>query len=129
MNDLGLFLIRVGVGTLMAYEHGWPKLANFFQIAPQFPDPIGMGSTFSLALAVFAEFFCSILVVLGIKARFAAIPVAITMWVAVFVVHAADPLSKKEFALLYAIPFTAIALMGSGKLSFPSMAEKMKVLE
>jgi len=46
-----------------------------------------------------------------------AIPSAITMVVAAFIVHGADPLQKKELALVYLIMFLAIALLGPGKYS------------
>ena len=39
------------------------------------------------------------------------------MGVAAFIVHGADPLAKKEMALLYFIAFVAIFLAGPGKFS------------
>ncbi len=57
------------------------------------------------------------LVIIGFKTRLAAIPVIITMAVAAFIVHAADPLGTKEMAILYLIAFTVIALLGAGKYS------------
>ena len=47
----------------------------------------------------------------------AAILVIIGMAVAAFVVHGSDPFGVKELALLYLVGFTAIALMGAGKIS------------
>ncbi|MFT5216296.1 MAG: putative oxidoreductase [Glaciecola sp.] len=39
------------------------------------------------------------------------------MLVAIFVVHAADPIGTKEKALFYAVSFLAIAIAGAGKYS------------
>ena len=39
------------------------------------------------------------------------------MAVAAFVVHGADPLAKKEMALLYMVAFLAIAFIGPGRFS------------
>ena len=83
----------------------------------QFPDPIGVGATASLALAVFAEFLCSIFLIVGFKVRLVAIPPAVTMFMAAFIVHGADPLGKKEKALLYLISYIVLILCGGGKYS------------
>ena len=47
----------------------------------------------------------------------AAIPAAITMFVAAFVVHFDDPIGTKEKALLYLFAFLVILLSGAGKFS------------
>ena len=98
-TDLGLLILRLGAGGMMFFSHGMAKLMNFSAIAMKFPDPLGVGSTLSLALAVFAEFFCAICVVAGIGTRFVAIPLVITMLVAALSVHSMDPWSKKEFPI------------------------------
>ena len=120
-TDIGLLVFRVFVGLSMCLGHGWQKLTGFTDIAPGFPDPIGLGSTVSLALVVFAEAFCSIAVALGLKTRFAVIPLIINMSVAVFVFHSADPFQKKELAALYLVSFAAIFLLGPGKFSLDSV--------
>lgn len=114
-NSLGLLVLRVGVGLFMLTAHGWGKLVNFGDLAGSFPDPIGIGSAPSLVLAIFAEVICAVLLVAGLGTRFAAVPLLITMLVAAFVVHADDPWAKKEFALLYAIPFLSLIFTGGGR--------------
>lgn len=118
---LGLLVLRFFTGGLMALQHGWPKLANFSAAAGSFPDPLGVGSTASLALVIFAEFFCALLVLAGLLTRLAAIPLIINMAVAAFVIHGSDPLDKKELALMYLIPFVTIFLCGPGKISFDAL--------
>jgi putative oxidoreductase len=118
-TSLGLLLARVGAGGMMLVGHGWAKLAGFSDIAARFPDPLGLGSsTLSLGLAVFAEVFCAGAVIAGLATRFAAAALAITMLVAAFLVHAGDPFSEREAALLYAVPFLVLVLTGPGKFSF-----------
>jgi putative oxidoreductase len=114
-NSIGLLILRIGIGLFMLVAHGWGKLVNFGDLAGRFPDPIGLGSGLSLTLAVFAEVLCAILIVVGLGTRFAAVPLLITMLVAAFVVHADDPWAKKEFALLYAIPFLTLVFTGGGQ--------------
>ena len=118
-TSLGLLFLRVIAGGMMLFGHGWAKLVDFSQIAPKFPDPLGLGSTtFSLGLAVFAEVFCAAAVMLGVATRLAAIPLAMTMLVAAFAVHAGEPWAEKELAVLYAAPFLALVFTGPGKFSF-----------
>ena len=111
----GLFILRVTSGLLML-SHGIPKLMGFTEKMHTFPDPIGFGSPFAMALTVGAEVFCALFLVLGIKTRWMAIPLLITMLVAGLVIHAADPLGKKELALLYAGAFATLFLSGGGAL-------------
>ena len=117
-TSLGLLLVRLGAGGMMLAGHGWAKLSGFSEMASRFPDPLGLGSsTASLSLTVFAEFFCAAAVVLGVATRFAAVPLAVTMLVAAFAIHADDPWAKKELALLYAVPFVTLVFTGAGKFS------------
>ena len=125
LTDFALLLLRLTVGTMMIYSHGWPKLLKFFAEEPiSFADPIGLGMTTSLVLAVFAELFCSFLLIIGLGTRIATIPLVITMLVAIFVIHWDDPFGKKEFALLYLVPYILIFLMGAGKYSLDALISK-----
>ena len=90
----------------------------------QFGDPIGLGPEVSLVLTVFAEVVCSILIVLGLGTRLAAIPSIVTMAVAAFIVHGADPFGRKEMALLYLVGYVVLLLSGSGKFSVDRIISK-----
>lgn len=68
-------------------------------------------------LAVFGELVAPAFIVLGLATRWMSVPAAITMAVAAFGAHAGDPLSDKEHALLFLIPFIVLALMGGGRYS------------
>ena len=137
-HAIGLLILRLGVGGYMA-THGWGKLqmliAGDFD---KFGDPIGIGNTASLVLITFAEFFAAIMVMLGLATRFAALTLAIAMGVAALVAHQSDPWTlarafelfmagktqfpaSKEPAMLYLIPFLALAFTGAGRLSIDAM--------
>lgn len=114
-TDVALLVVRVsGAGLMLA--HGLPKLEMLLSGDPvQFPALFGLGATSSLALAVFAEVLCSVLVLIGLGTRLAVIPLIFTMLVAAFYIHGADPFVKKEPAILYLIPYVTLLLTGSGK--------------
>lgn len=113
---LGLALLRI-VPSALLMTHGYPKLQKLISGNTEFLNPIGIGQAPSLFLTVIGEFVCPILLIIGFKTRWAAIPAAITMFVAGFIVHASDPLGKKELALLYLTVFVVIFLLGPGKYS------------
>ncbi|WP_350288419.1 DoxX family protein [uncultured Croceitalea sp.] len=117
LNNVGLALLRVGVSLMMIFGHGLGKFQNLIAGNFEFPNPIGIGSTPSLFLAVIGEFIAPILILIGYKTRLAAIPAAITMAVAYFAVHLNDPFKVQEKALYYLLAFVVIALVGPGKYS------------
>jgi putative oxidoreductase len=120
-----LLILRIGISILML-THGIGKLNMLFgESEIQFADPIGIGEKASLIMAVFAEFFCSILLILGLLTRISAIPLFTTMAVAVFIVHAPDPLQQKEMALLYGIAYLTLIISGAGKFSLDYIFGKM----
>jgi len=128
-DDVGRLLLRLMFGGMML-THGVPKLLGFAEKMDGFPDPIGLGSPVALTMAVFAEVFCAVAVVLGAFTRLAVVPLITTMAVAAFIVHADDPLGRKELALLYGLAYLAIGLLGAGRFSvdakLPARFAKLK---
>ncbi|PLX03059.1 MAG: DoxX family protein [Marinilabiliales bacterium] len=115
--NIALLILRIVIGIFML-THGIGKFQTLFGSEPiQFSDPIGLGATASLALVVFSEVFCSILLIIGLGTRFAAIPLFTTMMVAAFIVQINNGFGKQELALLYALIYTTIAITGAGKYS------------
>jgi len=117
---MGLLLIRLGLAVFML-PHGYAKLIHFSERMDKFSDPYGIGSTPSLVLIIFAEFFCSILLALGLFTRFALIPLIIGMGTVVLVVHGSDPFGDKEKALLYLAPYIGLFFTGPGKYAVDRM--------
>jgi putative oxidoreductase len=123
-SSFALLLLRVASGGMML-THGIPKVMRLFGGEEiKFADPFGLGPEISLILAAFAEGICSILVILGVKTRYAVIPLIITMLVAAFVAHAADPFGRKELPLLYCAVFISLLLTGGGPYSLDRIKSK-----
>ena len=119
-----LLVLRVGAGLLMMIKHGFDKLTHFAQIAPRFADPFHIGSTTSLALVVFAEFFCAAFVILGLFTRLACIPLVVAMSVALFSAMGGDFFGKGETAGLFLIIFFVLLFTGPGKVSLDRLIAK-----
>ncbi|GEO09724.1 DoxX family protein [Segetibacter aerophilus] len=118
--NVWLLIARLAVGALML-THGIPKLQNLISGNVQFADPFGIGPTATLALTVFAEAFCSILLILGLATRLASVPLIINMLVAIFYALASQPLAKKELAIFYLIFYIGFLILGGGKYSLDSL--------
>ncbi|RLD19219.1 MAG: DoxX family protein [Bacteroidetes bacterium] len=123
LSNIGLLILRVAMAASLM-THGYPKFLKLVAGNMSFPDPLGIGEPASLILTVFGEFIAPIFILVGFKTRFAAIPPAIAMGVAVFIMHGADPFSKQEHAFLYFAAFIAIALLGAGKFSLDGILRR-----
>lgn len=115
--NLATLVLRCTFGFLILFNHGIPKLTKFAQMQSGFYDPFGIGSKWALIIVIFAEVFCSILVVFGLFTRVAVIPLIIMLCVIIFMAHKGDPISKLEPALLFLGAFVTIFLVGPGRLS------------
>jgi putative oxidoreductase len=115
--NIATFIIRVTFGFLLFWNHGLSKMKGFSEMSGKFFDPFHIGGSTSLALVVFAEVFCAILVVLGLFTRLVAIVIVIEMLVAVLLFHKGQPLANFEMAVLYLAAFAGIVCLGPGKYS------------
>jgi putative oxidoreductase len=119
--NFALLILRVVVGGFMLV-HGYSKLQTLIGGGTiQFADPLGVGVIPSLILAVFAEFFCSILLILGLGTRLAVLPLMVTMIVAVFIIHASDGFQKQELGALFLAVYFVLFIAGSGKFSMDQL--------
>jgi putative oxidoreductase len=115
-TDLALLLLRFMSGVLII-THGWPKLMGFADRAATFADPLGLGSEASLSVTVFAEFFCGILVSVGLFTRIALLFLVVVMAVIVLFIHGADPLPEKEYPILLWVTYVTLYFTGPGRYS------------
>lgn len=116
MTNLALAVLRIGASGMLL-THGIPKIERLFASPVEFPDPLGIGPTFSLILALIGEVVGPLLVLIGYKTKLATIPTILTMTVALLFIHLNDPINIKEKALLYLLLFVVIFLAGPGKYS------------
>lgn len=114
--DTALLIARVGIAVLML-THGLSKLAMLDQSPIQFMDFMGLGAGPTLVLTIGAEVVCSILILMGLATRAAVIPLILTMLVAIFIAHGADPFAIKEKAILFLLVYVVLLLTGSGRYS------------
>jgi DoxX. len=95
---LALLFMRVAAALLLLQVHGLPKLLHWQSELQHIEDPFGLGATPTLALAVFAEVLCPLLLILGVFARLACLPVIAVLLVALLFVHPQWSLEEGQFA-------------------------------
>lgn len=125
MNDiffnLGLLVLRVGLGGLMI-AHGIQKFKIILSGgASKWLDPIGLGASTSLYLATFTELVCSVLLIVGLFTRVSAIALAFTMFVAAFIFLKNSTFAGRELAILFFVGFVALVLLGGGEFSLANL--------
>jgi putative oxidoreductase len=122
--NAAMLVLRLGLGILMLVGHGFQKITHFSLTAQHVPNLLGMGTTVNASLIIFAEFFCSLFLILGLFTRFACIPLIIAMSVALYKVNHLDFFGQGHAAALYLTGFVAILLIGPGKVSVDGMMGK-----
>lgn len=127
--NFAMLLFRLVIGAMMI-KIGYNKLIHFNDMLTgdmAFKSMIGIGAKTELALLVFAEFFCSAFLILGLFTRLATIPLIVAMGVAFFVAHHAEVFTKEgglQPALVYLCGYIVLLLLGPGKISVDGMAGK-----
>ena len=121
--NAAMLILRLSFGILMMM-HGYDKLTHFSEYQGKFMNFMGIGVSASLALVVFAEFFCSIFLILGLFTRLAAIPLIIATCVMVFKAHNGDVFGDGQTAALYLTGYIVLLFVGPGKVSVDGMIGK-----
>jgi putative oxidoreductase len=125
--NLGRLALRVLVFLPLFMKHGTMKLFNFGQMAKDFPDPLHIGSVSTLAIATFADGICSLLMMVGLATRWAALFSLCNLFVAFVFVHHAALMSWKdmggEIIFMYMGACIALICLGPGKFSLDALIE------
>jgi len=122
-KDMGLLLLRIGVGLSFIFTHGGPKIAG----GPELWEKIGhvmsnYGITFLPLfwglMATLSEFAGGILVLLGLYTRTAAVFMAFTMLTA-FINHLSrhDPWGVVSHPVEMLAVFLCLIFLGAGRYS------------
>lgn len=113
---LAILFLRLFIGAVML-THGFYKLANFATLSTNFPNPIGIGIMPSLAVSTFAEVVGSLLLLLGVLTRPAALMLVVNMIVAGFFAKLGAPFADNELAMMYLAIYIVLVVFGGGKYS------------
>ncbi|GGH08277.1 DoxX family protein [Silvibacterium dinghuense] len=120
-QDAGLLLLRLLGVTPLLLKHGLEKLFTFSQMAAHFPDPLHIGAVPSLICAMLGDAIASILLLLGLFTRWAALVSLVNLLVAwafvhhfLFFGHDSD---HGELIVLYLAIMATLVVAGPGRYS------------
>lgn len=127
LGDLGLTVLRLNTGLLIALGHGLSKVYADGRIGPgkqliSSVEDMGFSAPTVFAwCTALAEFLGGLFIAAGLLTRPAALALAFNMGVAIVLVHGNDPwygaTPSKEFPLLYFAPAILLMLTGAGRIS------------
>jgi putative oxidoreductase len=119
--NIAMLLLRLCFGAVLMVKHGFAKVMNFTTLEHTFYNFLGLGPKFSLILILFAEIFCSLMIVLGLFTRWACVPIIFAMLIVIFGNDAGKDLLDSELALFYLSAFVTILFCGPGSISVDGM--------
>ncbi len=124
-TSLGLLVLRVAVFVPLFIKHGTEKIFRFHAMVRHFPDPLHIGVLPSLAFALLSDGICSLLLVLGLATRWAALIVFVNIFVAWDFVHHfvfyGPQGGHGELIVLYLAAALTLLLSGAGRFSVDGM--------
>lgn len=125
-TQIALTILRVWTGFELFMQHGWEKrperwgyyMAHFIQ------NPIGIGTHASFFIAFTSDFICSILLILGLATRWAALFAlgnVLVAWALIAHFLFLNHDDHGELMLLYVGCLLVLVIAGPGKLSLDGL--------
>lgn len=122
-SDIGKLLLRILIGALMLF-HGVAKINHGIAFIMGKITQAGLPEFLAYGVYV-GEIIAPILLIIGLKTRFAAFVIAVTMLFAIYLVHPNDLFTLTqtgawaiELQMFYLGTAIAIMFMGAGRISW-----------
>jgi len=124
-QDAGLLALRVAGVLPLLLKHGLEKVFTFSAMAAHFPDPLYIGRLHSLLFAMLSDAICTVLLILGLATRWAALVCLINLGVAWAFVHHFQFFGRGadhgEVMVVYMAIMLTLLLAGAGKYSMDAL--------
>lgn len=108
---------RVLLSLEMIYAHGLKKLGIGVAEAEQVPNPLHLPEAMNNVIAVSANVFFPILVILGLFTRLSVLPILAVTLIGYFVLHFHDAPLVKDTPFMFSLSYLVILFLGAGKYS------------
>ena len=123
VSDFGKLILRFMIGGLMLF-HGIAKINGGISFIVSKVTQDGFPEFLAYGVYI-GEVIAPILIILGLKTRFASFIIMVTMIFAIYLVHANDLLEVTktgawaiELQMMYLLSALSLMFLGAGKLSF-----------
>jgi putative oxidoreductase len=125
--NFGRLCLRIVCFLTLFLKHGTEKIFTFGAMAGRFPDPLHIGAVPSLTFAMIGDAICSLLIIIGLATRWAALISFINIFVAWALVHHFALLGKGndhgELIVLYLGACLMLIFGGAGKYSVDALLD------
>lgn len=126
--DCGLLALRLMAAIPLFLKHGTEKLFGFHHMMAFFPNPLHIGVVPSLLFATLSDGICSLLIIVGLATRWAALICFINIFVALVFVHHFVIFGPQgghgELMMLYLAAMVTLILAGPGRYSVDRLMDK-----
>lgn len=118
--DISLLVFRIVASLELMVAHGLKKIGVSTTKPEIVPNPLDLPEELNRLLAISANLFFPILVILGFLTRLATLPVLAVTLTGYFVVHRNGTLLQRDTPLIYSLIFLLILVLGPGGYSVDS---------
>ncbi|MCO6148645.1 DoxX family protein [Flavobacterium sp. NRK1] len=122
--NFAILFFRVAVATELLIVHGLKKIGIGVAMPEVIPNPLGFPEAFNNFVAIAANVYLPILVILGFLTRLAALPALAVTATGYFVMHGHDSLAERDIPFMFSISLLMIIMLGGGKYSLDGYLNK-----
>lgn len=124
LYNFALLFFRVAVATELIVVHGLKKIGIGVAVAEVIPNPLGFPEALNSFIAIAANVYLPVLVVLGLFTRLAALPALAVTATGYFIMHGHDSLIERDIPFMFSVALLTIVMLGGGKYSLDSYLGK-----
>ncbi|MHA3789430.1 DoxX family protein [Flavobacterium hauense] len=124
LYNFAILFFRVAVATELIVVHGFKKIGIGVDVVEVIPNPLGLPEALNSFVAIAANVYLPILIVLGFFTRLAAIPALAVTATGYFLMHGHDPLPERDIPFMYSISLLTIVMFGAGRYSIDGYLNK-----
>lgn len=115
-----MLFFRIAISIELICVHGLKKIGVGTATAEIIPNPLSLPHYLNSGIAISANLFFPLLIIVGYKSRYASLPIlAVTL--TGFVLHWNSPALVRDVPFVYSLAFLAILFLGPGEYSFDFM--------
>ena len=126
--NFGLLLLRIVIFLSLFLKHGTEKLLGFGTMSLHFPDPLHIGAFPSFLFAMISDGICTLLIVVGLATRWAAVLLFVNVFVAWAFIHNflffGRGSDHGELIVLYLGAAITLFFTGAGRFSIDALLDK-----
>lgn len=124
LYNFAILFFRVAVATELIVVHGLKKIGIGVAVAEVIPNPLGFPEDFNNFVAIAANVYLPVLVVLGLFTRLAALPALAVTATGYFIMHGHDSLIERDIPFMFSVALLTIVMLGGGKYSIDGYLTK-----